>query len=115
MVVGATVVGVVVASAQSISPPPRMQPHLVVVVLVLVVVVVVVVLLFPPKSPAMASVIHLYQSHLLVMESHHIQYVEAGGQRYQINIALVDSSDNFLIGADFGFVKAFGKVWLCLL
>ena len=33
--------------------------------------------------------------------------MEAGGQRYQINIALLDSSDNFLIGADFGFVKAF--------
>ena len=86
-VVGATVVVVVVVSAfgQPVtllystflnfvwvpllpsSPPPRSPPHLVVVVLV--VVVVVVVLLFPPKSPAMASVIHLYQSHLLVMES----------------------------------------------
>ena len=65
----------------------------VVVVEVVVVVVVVVVSLFPPKRPAMASEIHLYQSHLLVMEEHYSQcaenHFEADEERHEINLALV--------------------------
>ena len=71
VVVGATVV-VVVVSSHPINPAPRMPPHLVVVAEVMVVAEtkVVVVVLSPPNRPAMASGIHLYQSHLAVMELH---------------------------------------------
>ena len=69
VVVGATVVVVVVVSSHPINPPPRMPPHLLVVAEAVVVVVADVVL-FPPNRPAMASGIHLYQSHLAVMELH---------------------------------------------